>query len=100
MKKLERENILLKKAAKNQKEEAPTVTSYNKDIAYTNQIVIETEKRISGIMKLNKLLTSQVEQKSSNNKKEQVKMIRLRIKTTSQKADIERLNLALKSRTK
>ena len=51
-------------------------------------------------MKMNKLLTSQVEQKSNTMQKDHLKMKRLRTKTMMQKADIERLNLAMKRRTK
>jgi len=49
---------------------------------------------------MNKLLTSQVEQKSLIMKKDVQKMKRLRIKTRNQKTEIERLNLAMKRRTK
>ena len=49
---------------------------------------------------MNKLLTSQVEQKSVIMKKDVQKMKRLRIKTRNQKTEIERLNLAMKRRTK
>ena len=44
-------------------------------------------------MNMNKLLTTQNEQKSNALKKEQKKMIRLRMKTNDQTAEIARLTL-------
>jgi hypothetical protein len=38
---------------------------------YSNQIVIETEKRISAVLKMNKMLTNQVERNAELKEKDQ-----------------------------
>ena len=50
-------------------------------------------------MNMNKLLTTQNEKKSNALKKEQKKMIRLRMKTNDQTAEIARLTLQNEKRT-
>lgn len=52
---------------------------------YSNQIVIETEKRISAVLKMNKMLTNQVERNAELKEKDQQKMNRFRIKTRNQR---------------